>query len=121
MPPRVIDDPVWLKLILASLNLWPEDMLTEIHYPFPMLQAMAVIWTHTGLRQNEILCLAIGCVHEQADDIVQDDGGVIPAGTLCYLNVPVGKTSKAFVNPVAATVKNMWIYGCKSAHRNKRL
>lgn len=112
MNPRVIDDPVWLKLIWASLNLRPEDMLTEIHYPFPMLQAMAVIWTHAGLRQNEILLLAIGCVHEQADDIVQDDGGVIPAGTLCYLDVPVGKTSKAFVKPVAATVKkyvDLWL------------
>lgn len=34
--PRVIDDPVWLRLIWASLNLRPEDMLTGIHYPFAM-------------------------------------------------------------------------------------
>jgi hypothetical protein len=36
--PRVIDDPVWLKLIWASLNLHPEDMLTEIHYPFSCIR-----------------------------------------------------------------------------------
>jgi hypothetical protein len=87
----VIDDPVWLKLIWASLNLRPEDMLTGIHYPFTMHQAMAVIWTHAGLRQNEIFRLSVGCVHEQTDDIVHDDGSIIPAGTLCYLDVPAGK------------------------------
>lgn len=41
--PRVIDDPVWLKLIWASLNLRHEDLLSDIHYPLSMLQAMAVI------------------------------------------------------------------------------
>ncbi|OAT17466.1 transposase [Buttiauxella noackiae ATCC 51607] len=110
--PRVIDDPVWLKLIWASLNLRTEDMLTEIHYPFAMHQAMAVIWTHAGLRQNEILRLSVGCVHEQTDDIVHDDGSIIPAGTLCYLDVPAGKTSKAFVKPVASVVKkyvDLWL------------
>jgi len=110
--PRVIDDPVWLKLIWASLNLRQEDMLTEIHYPFAMHQAMAVVWTHAGLRQNEILRLTMGCIREQTDDIVQDDGSIIPAGTLCYLDVPAGKTSKAFVKPVASVVKkyvDLWL------------
>lgn len=110
--PRVIDDPVWLKLIWASLNLRPDDMLTGIHYPFTMHQAMAVIWTHAGLRQNEIFRLSIGCVHEQTDDIVHDDGSIIPAGTLCYLDVPAGKTSRAFVKPVASVVKkyvDLWL------------
>ncbi|MFX2612008.1 tyrosine-type recombinase/integrase [Enterobacter mori] len=110
--PRVIDDPVWLKLIWASLNLQPEDMLSGIHYPFSMHQAMAVIWTHTGLRQNEILRLSMGCVHEQTDDIIQEDGNIIPARTLCYLDVPAGKTSKAFVKPVAGVVKkyvDLWL------------
>lgn len=110
--PRVIDDPVWLKLIWASLNLRPEDMLTDNHYPFALHQAMAVIWTHAGLRQNELLRLSTGCVHEQTDDIVHDDGNIIPAGTLCYLDVPAGKTSKAFVKPVAGVVKkyvDLWL------------
>lgn len=111
--PRVIDDPVWLKLIWASQNLRKEDMLTDIQYPFEMIQAMAVIWTHAGLRQNEVLRLTTGCIHEQVDDIVPDDGHPIPAGTLCYLNVPAGKTSKAFVKPIAGVVKkyvDLWLH-----------
>lgn len=110
--PRLIDAPVWLKLIWASLNLRREDLLSEIHYPLSMLQAMAVIWTHAGLRQNELMRLTIGCITPQSDDIVKDDGTVIPAGTLCYLNVPAGKTSKAFVKPVSAIVEkyvNSWL------------
>ncbi|PQH17529.1 MULTISPECIES: integrase [Klebsiella/Raoultella group] len=36
----------------------------------------------------------------------------IPAGTLCYLDVPAGKTSRAFVKPVASVVKkyvDLWL------------
>ncbi|WP_325178116.1 hypothetical protein [Pantoea sp. 1B4] len=109
--PRVIDDPVWLKLIWASLNLRQEDLLSEIHYPLSMLQAMAVIWTHAGLRQNELMRLTAGCIIPP-EDINRDDGSTIPAGTLCYLNVPAGKTSKAFVKPVSAAVKkyvDIWL------------
>ncbi len=117
--PRVIDDPVWLKLIWASLNLRQEDLLTEIHYPLAMLQAMAVIWTHAGVRKNELLRLTTGCIAPQADDIVKDDGSIIPAGTLCYLHIPAGKTSKAFVKPVAAVVKNTSTYGWMSVRQNR--
>ena len=76
--PRVIDDPVWLRLIWASLNLRPEDMLTGIHYPFAMHRAMAVIWTHAGLRQNEILRLTTGCVQAQGEDIVEKTAASFP-------------------------------------------
>jgi len=110
--PRVIDDPVWLKLIWASLNLRQEDLLTEIHYPLAMLQAMAVIWTHAGRRQNELMRLTAGCITLQADDIRQEDGNIILAGTICYLSVPAGKTSKAFVKPISAVVKkyvDIWL------------
>ncbi|WP_240769920.1 integrase [Pantoea agglomerans] len=110
--PRVSDDLVWLKLIWASLNLRQEDLLTEIHYPLAMLQAMAVIWTHAGVRKSELLRLTTGCIAPQADDIAKDDGSVIPAGTLCYLHIPAGKTSKDFVKPVAAVVKkyvDIWL------------
>lgn len=103
--PRVIDDPVWLKLTWASLNLRREDMLTEIHYPLSMMRAMAVIWTHAGLRSNEIIRLVTSCIREQSEEIIQDDNSVIPPGTLCYLEVPTGKTSTSFVKPVAAIIK----------------
>ncbi|MCG7398932.1 tyrosine-type recombinase/integrase [Pantoea sp. ACRSC] len=73
---------------------------------------MAVIWTHAGLRQNELIRLAMNCVTPQADDILQENGSAIPAGTLCYLSVPAGKTSKAFVKPVSSVVKkyvDIWL------------
>jgi len=110
--PRVIDDPVWLKLVWASLNLRQENLLSEIYYPLSMLQALAVIWTHAGLRQNELMRLTAGCIIPQTEDINRDDGSTIPAGTLCYLSVPAGKTSKAFVKPVSAVVKkyvDIWL------------
>ncbi len=103
--PRVIDDSSWLKLIWASLNLERQDLLSEIHYPLAMVKAIAVIWTHTGLRSNEIMRLAKGCAHAQTSDVVHEDGTKVPAGTLCYLDIPASKTFKAFVKPVAVVVK----------------
>ncbi|WP_229685491.1 hypothetical protein [Pseudomonas asuensis] len=103
--PRVIDDASWLKLIWASLNIERKDLLPEIHYPLAMVQAIAVVWTHTGLRSNEIMRLAVNCAHAQSNEVVHDDGTTTPAGTLCYLDIPASKTFKAFVKPVAAVVK----------------
>ncbi|TPV23718.1 hypothetical protein FJW00_15015 [Pantoea anthophila] len=62
--------------------------------------------------QNELMRLTISCVTPQADDIPQENGSAIPAGTLCYLSVPAGKTSKAFVKPVSSVVKkyvDIWL------------
>jgi hypothetical protein len=56
--PRVIDDSSSLKLIRVSLHLERKDLLSEIHYPLTMVQAIAVVWMHTGLRSNEIMRLA---------------------------------------------------------------
>ncbi len=81
--PRVIDDAAWLKLIWASLNIERADLLSEIHYPLAMIQAMAVVWTHAGLRQNEIKRLVVGCARGQQEDILNDDGSRVPSGTLC--------------------------------------
>ncbi len=104
--PRVIDDAAWLKLIWASLNIERADLLSEIHYPLAMIQAMAVVWTHAGLRQNEIKRLVLGCARGQPEDILNDDGSRVPSGTLCYLDVPASKTFQAFVKPLAAIVKD---------------
>ncbi|KOP52584.1 tyrosine-type recombinase/integrase [Pseudomonas coronafaciens] len=103
--PRVIDDSSWLKLVWASLNLERKDLLSEIHYPLAMVQAAAVVWTHTGLRSNEIMRLSMGCAHAQPHEVVHEDGTTIPPGTLCYLDIPASKTFKAFVKPVAVVVK----------------
>ncbi|WP_202907045.1 tyrosine-type recombinase/integrase [Sphingobium yanoikuyae] len=103
--PRVIDDAMWLRLIWASLNLEQEDLLSERWYPLALMQALAVVWTHCGLRQNEIFRLAVGCAKEQAEEIGNEDGSTVAAGTLCYLDVPASKTFRAYVKPVAAVVK----------------
>ena len=70
-----------------------------------MVQAIAVVWTHAGLRSNEIMRLDKGCAHPQTNDVVHEDGTIVPAGTLCYLDIPASKTFKAFVKPVAVVVK----------------
>ncbi|MDH0122310.1 tyrosine-type recombinase/integrase, partial [Stutzerimonas stutzeri] len=94
-----------LKLIWASLNLERSDLLSEIHYPLSMVQAIAVVWTHAGLRSNEIMRLDKRCAHPQTNDVVHEDGTIVPAKTLCYLDIPASKTFKAFVKPVAVVVK----------------
>jgi len=50
----VIDDPVWLKLIWSSLNLRPEDRLTEVHF-YPLVR---LLWFH----QAGYACTAAGVV-----------------------------------------------------------
>ena len=37
--------------------------------------------------------------------MVHEDGTIVPAKTLCYLDIPASKTFKAFVKPVAVVVK----------------
>jgi hypothetical protein len=103
--PRTIDDAIWLKLVWASLNLEEGDRLSEIHYPIELLRAVAVVWTHAGLRGNEIRRLRLGCARAQDDAVVDEAGSVTSAGTLCYLDVPAGKTFRAYTKPVALAVK----------------
>lgn len=38
-------------------------------------------------------------------NVVHKDGSIVPAGTICYLDIPASKTFKAYVKPVAAVVK----------------
>lgn len=103
--PRTIDDAIWLKLVWASLNLEEGDRLSEIHYPIELLRAVAVVWTHAGLRGNEIRRLRLGCARAQDDAVVDEAGSITSAGTLCYLDVPAGKTFRAYTKPVALAVK----------------
>ena len=101
--PRVIDERVWLKLVWASVNLQPGDLAFSPHYPFQLVRAAAIVWTHAGLRKDEIRRLRLGCTTMQSEDIV-DAEGTTPAGTVCYLTVPPGKTAKEFTKPVAPIV-----------------
>jgi integrase len=102
--PRTIDDAAWLKLTWASVNLEQSDLSADCFYPFTLIQAIAVVWTHAGLRSNEIVRLRLGCARQQSDDVVDQSGTVIPAGQLCWLDVPAGKTSAGYTKPVHSVV-----------------
>ncbi len=102
--PRIVDERVWTKLIWASLNLQPEDVKSKRHYPFALVRAVGVVWTHAGLRENEIRRLRVGCSVPQTEAIETEHGEPVPAGTLTYLTVPPGKTAREFVKPVSIAV-----------------
>lgn len=104
---RVIDDALWLKLVWASLNLSAEDL--ERHgasrYPLELVRAAAVVWTHAALRSDEIYRLRLGCIRPQTEaEIDPDTGEVLPAHSVCYLDVPPNKTSPGYTKPVAPAV-----------------
>lgn len=106
--PRALDDAVWLKLVWASLNLTAEDVgitYGYARYPIEMVKAVAVVWTHAGLRRDELVRLRVGCTSIIADNVVDEDGRLIAAGgRLCHLSVPASKTSGEYVKPLAAAV-----------------
>lgn len=104
--PRVIADDIWAKLLWAGLNLTEEDLpLTALSrdyiYPLSMVQAITITWLFAGIRNNEIIRLRTGCIRWQKDDIVIPGfNQVIPKDAVCYLEIPVNKTSPGYVKPV---------------------
>jgi hypothetical protein len=109
--PRPIDEGFWVKLRAASLSLRPEDLSLPIDrgqwrhpHPFEMVRALAIVWTFSGCRSNEIERLEVGCVYiehipEQTDPRT---GAATPAFDQPMLRVPVNKTRGEFVKPVEA-------------------
>ena len=108
--PRPIDEGHWLKLRTASLGLQPEDLPQVGHlgrwrysYPLELIQALAVAWTFSGCRSDEIERLEVGCAyieHVAAQDADPVNGGPAPAFDQPMLRVPVSKTRGEFVKPV---------------------
>lgn len=106
--PRVLADDVWAKLLWAGLNLTEADLGVSNHgkqhfYPLEMVRAIAMVWLFAGLRVNEIERLRVGCIRwqsptEGAPTPKARDGNVPRA--VCFLDVPVNKTSTAFTKPV---------------------
>jgi len=107
--PRPIDEAFWLKLRAASLSLRHGDLPRptdrgQWRYPYPleMVRALAVAWTFSGCRSDEIKRLEVGCAYvehvpEQADPAT---GAPTPAFDQPMLRVPVNKTRGEFVKPV---------------------
>ena len=104
--PRVIADDIWAKLLWAGLNLTEEDLpLTALArdyiYPLSMVQAITITWLFAGIRNNEIVRLRTGCIRWQKDDVVIPGfNQIVPKDAVCYLEIPVNKTSPGYVKPV---------------------
>ena len=66
-----------------------------------MVRALALVWLFAGLRSDEIRRLRVGAVGWQHEDVrVSGSDDVLPKDTVCFLSIPVNKTSPAFTKPV---------------------
>lgn len=110
--PRVIEKGIWAKLVWAGQNIEENDLPSNM-YPLEMVRAIAAAWLFTALRSDEIARLTVGCIEwPQADIHDIDTGKVISVDAVCYLHVPVNKTTGAFKKPVSPYVGKMieaWI------------
>jgi hypothetical protein len=107
----------------AGLNLSTEDLPKKTagahhYYPFELIRALAVAWLLAGLRNNEYRRLRIGCIkwgpaltNANANTLAIEDAAsqkrAKPESSQrqsCLLDVPVNKTSPAFLKPVDAVV-----------------
>lgn len=109
--PKPIDDNMWARLLRAALDLERSDFTPGHMYPIELDRAMAAVWVCSGLRADEIVRLRVGCVRWQKRDKVMDkdpastgpeNGAAVPEDALCFLDIPVTKTSSAFTRPVPA-------------------
>lgn len=110
--PRVIGDAVWAKLMGAGLTLVPADLMLchtyyqgKSHscprswYPLEFVRALTLIWLFAGLRSDEIYRLRVGCIRWQGVE-ESDSANRVGSPSVCLLEVPINKTSTAFVKPV---------------------
>lgn len=104
--PRVIADDIWAKLLWAGLNLTEEDLPDHkiyqgYTYPLALVKAVTITWLFAGIRNNEIIRLRTGCIRWQKDDvIIPGTGEVVSKDAICYLEIPVNKTSPGYTKPV---------------------
>ena len=109
--PRVIADDVWAKLLWAGLNFTADDLpqmgryrcplRRRTHFRFELMRAFVITWLFAGLRINEITRLRLGCIRWQHIDLDTDRArNALSRDAVCFLDVPVNKTGKAFTKPV---------------------
>jgi hypothetical protein len=66
-----------------------------------MVRALALVWLFAGLRSDEIRRLHVGAVRWQHEDVrVAGSDDVLPKDVVCFLSIPVNKTSPAFTKPI---------------------
>jgi integrase len=117
--PRDLGSLLWARLVHAALELREEDLPRiggkesgGLRYPLAMVRAIAVVWVYTGLRCDEIVRLPTNCIRWQQEDVtVAETGEILPRDAVCFLTVPVNKTTTVFlkpVNPVVGKRINEW-------------
>ncbi|GHO91506.1 hypothetical protein KSF_015540 [Reticulibacter mediterranei] len=107
--PRVIDKELWAKILWAAMNLQEEDLPRNARdyllYPFEMVRALATVWCFAALRSDEIWRLRVGCIRWQYEDVmIPETGEMLPKDAVCFLDVPVNKTSRAYTKAVHTLV-----------------
>ena len=100
------------------MNLEAKDLPTPGNgnelpaYPLELVRAIALIWCFAALRSDEIWRLRVGCIRWQYEDVmIPETGELLPRDAVCFLDVPVNKTSGAYtkaVHPLVGKRINEW-------------
>jgi len=103
--PRVVSKDLWAKILWAAMNLQKEDLPLPNnnipYYPLEMVRALAIVWCFAALRGDEIRRLRVGCIRWQYEDVmIPETGEILPKDAVCFLDIPVNKTSTAYTKPV---------------------
>jgi len=103
--PRIVERDSWAKLLWAAMNLETEDLPTTgsrvLIYPLEMVRAIAMVWCFAALRSDEIVRLRVGCIRWQHEDVmVPATGEILPKDAVCFLDIPVNKTTTSYTKPV---------------------
>jgi integrase len=71
------------------------------HHRFELIRAFVITWLFAGLRINEITRLRLGCVRWQPVNVATREAEqTLHRDAVCFLEVPVDKTGRAFTKPV---------------------
>jgi hypothetical protein len=71
------------------------------YYPLELHRAIAMVWCFAALRSDEVVRLPVGCIRWQYEDVmIPETGNILPKDTICFLDVPVNKTSTAYTKAV---------------------
>ncbi|HEX6477233.1 MAG TPA: site-specific integrase [Ktedonobacteraceae bacterium] len=103
--PRDVQREQWAKLLWAAMNLEATDLPTTgshaLIYPLEMVRAIAVVWCFAALRSDEIVRLRVGCIRWQHEDVVvPETREILPKDAVCFLDIPVNKTTTSYTKPV---------------------
>ena len=93
------------KIVVGRSEFEAEDLPTTgskvLIYPLEMVRAIAVVWCFAALRSDEIVRLRVGCIRWQHEDVmVPETGEILPKDAICFLDIPVNKTTTSYTKPV---------------------